>query len=75
MKSDGSAFFSDGQRQRIAQVAGAAMELPSSERRAFVHHQCADDAAVLSEILSLLEVAERTGQTAFLILSAHARLV
>jgi len=46
---------------RARSVFDAALEVVESERRAFVERQCADDANLKADVLSLLEALQRRG--------------
>ncbi len=70
MNPEQPARFTTQQRSRIDRITAAALELSVSERDAFVARECADDEAVLAEILALLDQVQRTDAEAFLAMPA-----
>jgi eukaryotic-like serine/threonine-protein kinase len=49
--------------ERAQRLFHAALELPATERSAYLEGECADDAALVSEVMALLEEDARAGAT------------
>lgn len=66
MKPETTMRFTDDQRAAIDRIAASALALPHDQRSAFVATECADDAAVRAEVLSLLAEVARSDAVTFM---------
>jgi hypothetical protein len=57
--------------QRVAALCGEALEVPATDRTAFLRARCGDDQALRGEVESLLSVASKPGLLDFTITSGE----